>query len=58
MHNHTIKNIAWEGGGITGEIKFVQVLEVNKDGTIAKWSNNATLVFKNGILIDMKRYAY
>lgn len=58
MHKHTIKNIAWEGGGITGEIKFVQVLEVNKDGTIAKWSNNATLVFKNGILIDMKRYAY
>ncbi len=58
MHNHTIKNIAWEGGGITGEIKFVQVLEVNKDGTIAKWSNNATLGFKNGILIDMKRYAY
>ncbi len=58
MHNHTIKNIAWEGGGITGEIKFVQILEVEKDGSIARWSNDARMVFKNGILIDMTRYAY
>lgn len=58
MHNHMIKNITWENGGITGEIKFVQILKVNKDGSVANWSNDASLKFKNGILVGMKRYVY
>lgn len=58
MHNHVIKNVAWENGGITGEIKFVQVLTVNKDGSIASWMNDAKLTFNNGILTGMYRYVY
>lgn len=52
MHHHKIKNIAWEGGGITDEISFMQIKEMNADGTAKKWAL-AKMVFTNGILTKM-----
>ena len=51
MHGYTLKNVSFEGGGITGTLIFKQPLEVNTDGTIKRWST-ATLKFQNGILIS------
>ena len=50
MHNNTLKNVNFEGGGINGTLRFVQPLSMNSDGTVSQWSNGATLTFKNGIL--------
>lgn len=51
MHGWTLKNPSFEGGGINGTLKFVQVLKMSSDGTVASWSNNCKMQFKNGILI-------
>lgn len=56
MHWNKIKNVTWEGGGITATINYVQVLEVNSDGTVAKWGNNGKMEFTNGILTDLAYY--
>lgn len=52
MHGWTLKNPSFEGGGINGTLKFVQVLKMSSDGTVASWSNNCKMQFKNGILIS------
>lgn len=52
MHGWTLKNPSFEGGGINGTLKFVQVLKMNSDGTVASWSNGCKMQFKNGILIS------
>ena len=52
MHGWTLKNPSFEGGGINGTLKFVQVLEMSSDGTVASWSNGCKMQFKNGILIS------
>lgn len=52
MHGWTLKNPSFEGGGITGTMKFVQVLGVNSDGKLSSWSKNCKMQFKNGILIS------
>lgn len=52
MHGWTLKNVSFEGGGINGTIKFVQILKMSSDGTVASWSNNCKMQFKNGILIS------
>lgn len=52
MHNYTLRNVEFEGGGINGTLKFVQIAEMNTNGTAARWFNNCKLVFSNGILID------
>lgn len=52
MHGWTLKNPSFEGGGIHGTLKFVQVLKMSSDGTVASWSNNCKMQFKNGILIS------
>lgn len=52
MHGCTLKNPSFEGGGINGTLKFVQVLKMSSDGTVASWSNNCKMQFKNGILIS------
>lgn len=52
MHNNTLKNVNFEGGGITGTLNMVQVKEMNSNGTVQRWSNNCSLEFKNGILIS------
>lgn len=57
MHYWKIKNVTWEDGGITATIDFVQVLSMNSDGTVATWGSDAQMVFKNGILTNLKFYA-
>lgn len=52
MHGWTLKNPSFEGGGINGTLKFVQVLKMSSDGTVASWSNDCKMQFKNGILIS------
>lgn len=52
MHYWMLKNVNFEGGGITGTLNMVQPLEVHSDGRLAHWSNGCSLQFKNGILIS------
>lgn len=52
MHGWTLKNPSFEGGGINGTLNFVQILRMDKDGTVASWSNGCKMQFKNGILIS------
>lgn len=52
MHNYTLKNVYFEGGGINGTMNFVQIMKMNSDGTVSRWANNCKMVFKNGILVE------
>lgn len=52
MHGWTLKNPSFEGGGINGTLNFVQILRMDRDGTVASWSNGCKMKFKNGILIS------
>lgn len=52
MHNYYLRNVQFEGGGITGTLVFTQIVGMNTDGTASRWFNNSKLVFQNGILID------
>lgn len=56
MHYFKIKNVSWEGGGVTATIEYVQVLEVDSDGSVKRWGSNGKMEFKNGILIDLTYY--
>lgn len=57
MHHFKIKNVSWEGGGITATMEFVQVLEVDNNGVVRRWGENGRMEFKNGILIDLYYYS-
>ena len=52
MHYYTLRNVSFEGGGITGTLNMVQPLEINSDGTLQRWSNGCKLQFQNGILVS------
>ena len=52
MHNYYLRNVQFEGGGITGTLNFVQIKAMDRDGTVATWVNGCKLEFKNGILIS------
>ena len=52
MHGWTLKNPSFEGGGINGTLNFIQILRMDSDGTVASWSNDCKMQFKNGILIS------
>lgn len=52
MHNHTLKNVTFEEGGITGRIDFVTINSVNSNGSAGSWTKNCHMEFKNGILIS------
>lgn len=56
MHNYTLKNVTFPGGGITQTIRFVQVLSMNSDGTAQTWGSNGSMTFRNGILVDLVFY--
>lgn len=56
MHYWTLKNVNFEGGGITSTLTMVQPLSVNSDGTLSQWSNGCKLEFKNGILVSGSWY--
>lgn len=51
MHNWTLKNPSFEGGGINGTINFTQILNMNSDGS-SRYSNGCHMQFKNGILVS------
>lgn len=50
MHGHTLKNVYFEGGGITGTLRCKQIKSVRSDGTVSTQAD-CTLEFKNGILV-------
>ena len=52
MHGYRLNNVSWPDGAITGTMNFVQVKEVNSDGTVQRWSTGCKMQFKNGILIN------
>lgn len=52
MHNWTLKNVNFEGGGINGTMNFVQIARMSSDGTVASWYTGCQMVFKNGILVS------
>lgn len=62
MHNYVMRNAYIDpntggaNGGISATIDFVQVLGVNSDGTISQWGSDARMVFKRGLLVDLKHY--
>lgn len=62
MHNYVMKNAYIDpntggaNGGISATIDFVQVLGVNSNGTISRWGSDARMVFKRGLLVDLKYY--
>lgn len=51
MHGHYLRNVSFEGGGLTGTLNFVQIISVNDKGAITSWANDCRMVFQNGILI-------
>lgn len=52
MHGWTLKNPSFEGGGISGTMRFVQIGQMNSDGTVNYWYNGCSMTFKNGILVS------
>ena len=56
-HGFKIVNPQWEEGfGINATIDFVQILDMNSDGTVSRWGANGRMVFKDGILMDLNYY--
>lgn len=51
MNGHVLRNVKFEGDGISGTLKFKQILQVNSDGTAETW-NTCTMKFQNGILVE------
>lgn len=51
MSGHTLKNVNFEGGGVSGTLNFQQIHSVASNGTANSW-NGCTLRFKNGILVE------
>lgn len=59
LHTHGFKilNPQWETGyGVTATMNFVQILDINSDGSVARWGANGRMVFRNGILMDLNYY--
>ena len=56
MHGWKLINPSFEDGGITQMVNYIQVLEMNSDGTVARWGPNGMMRFKNGILVDLTYY--
>lgn len=57
MHYWKLRNVSWPDGSISATMNFVQVLQVNSDGTVQRWGSDAMMRFKNGILIDLSYYS-
>lgn len=51
MRGHKLKNVDFEGGGLTGTLRFQQIKRVDSDGTADKWYD-AMMKFENGILVS------
>lgn len=50
MNGYTLKNVNFEGGGLTGHLYFAQITSMNSDGTANEYAT-CNLNFKNGILV-------
>lgn len=50
MQGHKLRNVDFEGGGITGTLRCKQITSIDSDGTANSW-NDCILEFKNGILV-------
>ncbi|KWZ77569.1 phage tail spike protein [Anaerococcus tetradius] len=50
MNGHKLKNVDFEGGGLTGNLHFAQITSMNSDGTVNEYST-CNLNFQNGILV-------
>ncbi|MDY7111623.1 phage minor structural protein, N-terminal region [Eubacterium callanderi] len=56
-HGFKIVDPQWETGfGVNATISFVQILDMNSDGTVSRWGSNGRMVFKDGILMDLNYY--
>lgn len=56
-HGFKIIDPQWETGfGVNATINFVQILDMNSDGTVSRWGSNGRMVFKDGILMDLNYY--
>lgn len=51
MRYHTLRNVRFEEGGLTGTMNFVKVSSMQSDGTVGSWYDNCYMQFKNGLLI-------
>lgn len=54
MNGFTLRNVNFEGGGMSGTMRFKQVISVNSDGTFDY--ADSSLTFKNGILVGGSWY--
>ena len=50
MQGNKLRNVDFEGGGLTGTLRFQQITSVDSDGTANAWYG-ASLKFNNGILV-------
>lgn len=56
-HGFKIIDPQWETGfGVNATINFVQILDMNSDGTVSRWGSNGRMVFKDGILMNLNYY--
>lgn len=56
-HGFKIIDPQWETGfGVNATINFVQILDMNSDGTVSRWGSNGRMVFKDGVLMDLNYY--
>ena len=56
-HGFKIVDPQWETGfGVNATINFVQILDMNSDGTVSRWGSNGCMVFKDGVLMDLNYY--
>ncbi|KAA9247993.1 phage tail spike protein [Streptococcus anginosus] len=56
-HGFKIVDPQWETGfGVNATINFVQILDMNSDGTVSRWGSNGRMVFKDGVLMDLNYY--
>ncbi len=50
MQGHKLRNVDFEGGGLTGHLYFAQITSMNSDGTASEYAT-CNLNFENGILV-------
>lgn len=56
-HGFKIVDPQWETGfGVNATINFVQILDMNSDGTVSRWGSNGRMIFKDGVLMDLNYY--
>lgn len=58
MNHYQLQNVSWyPEPGITATIEYVQILNMNSDGTVSRWGDNGLMRFRNGILVELNYYS-